>query len=74
MRTILLRFCYLLLAALMICVTASVAVPFPTNMDLLVETVGSAVDESLARETGRIRDAALRVDRRRAMKTRHRRT
>ena len=49
MRTILLRFCYLLLAALMICATASVAVPFPTNMDLLVETVASAVDESLAR-------------------------
>ena len=49
MRTILLRFCYRLLAALMLCATASVAVPFPTNMDLLVETVASAVDESLAR-------------------------
>ena len=49
MRTILLRFCYCLLAALMVCATASVAVPFPTNMDLLVETMASAVDESLAR-------------------------
>ena len=49
MRTILLRACYRLLAALMVCATASVAVPFPTNMDLLVETVASAVDESLAR-------------------------
>ena len=33
----------------MLSATASVAVPFPTNMDLLVETVASAVDESLAR-------------------------
>ena len=49
MGTILLRACYRLLAALMVCATASVAVPFPTNMDLLVETVASAVDESLAR-------------------------
>ena len=49
MRTILLRICYCLLAALMICATASVAVPFPTNMDLLVETVASAVNESLGR-------------------------
>jgi len=49
MRTILLRFCYCLLAALMVCATTSVAVPFPTNMDLLVETMASAVDESLAR-------------------------
>ena len=49
MRTILLRSCYRLLAALMLCVTASAAAPFPTNMDLLVETVASAVDESLAR-------------------------
>ena len=49
MRTILLRACYRLLAALMVCATASVAVPFPTNMDLLVETVASAVNESLAR-------------------------
>ena len=49
MRTILLRICYCLLAALMICVTASVAIPFPTNMDLLVETVASAVNESLGR-------------------------
>ena len=49
MRTILLRSCYRLLVALMVCATASVAVPFPTNMDLLVETVASAVDESLAR-------------------------
>ena len=47
MRTILLRSCYRLLAALTICATASAAVPFPTNMDLLVETVASAVDESL---------------------------
>ena len=49
MRTILLRICYRLLAALTICATASAAVPFPTNMDLLVETVASAVDESLGR-------------------------
>ena len=49
MRTILPRFCYRLLAALMVCATASVAVPFPTNMDLLVETMAGAVDESLAR-------------------------
>ena len=49
MRTILLRSCYRLLVALMVCATASAAVPFPTNMDLLVETVASAVDESLAR-------------------------
>ena len=49
MRTILLRICYRLLAALMICATASAAIPFPTNMDLLVETVESAVDESLGR-------------------------
>lgn len=49
MRTILLRSCYRLLAALTVCATASAAVPFPTNMDLLVETVASAVDESLAR-------------------------
>ncbi len=49
MRTILLRICYCLLAALMICATASVAIPFPTNMDLLVETVASAVNESLGR-------------------------
>lgn len=33
----------------MICATASVAIPFPTNMDLLVETVASAVNESLGR-------------------------
>lgn len=33
----------------MVCAPAAVAAPFPTNMDLLVETVGSAVDESLAR-------------------------
>ncbi|MCE2450246.1 MAG: hypothetical protein J4F35_18300 [Candidatus Latescibacteria bacterium] len=44
-----LRICYRLLAALTICATASAAVPFPTNMDLLVETVASAVDESLGR-------------------------
>ena len=49
MRTILLRICYRLLAALTICATASAAVPFPTNMDLLVETVASAVDEGLGR-------------------------
>ncbi len=49
MRTILLRSCYRLLVALMVCATASAAIPFPTNMDLLVETVASAVDESLAR-------------------------
>ena len=49
MRTILLRICYCLLVALMICATASVAIPFPTNMDLLVETVASAVNESLGR-------------------------
>ena len=49
MGTILLRVCHYLLVALMVCTTASVAVPFPTNMDLLVETVASAVDESLAR-------------------------
>ena len=49
MRTILLRICYRLLAALMLCATASGAIPFPTNMDLLVETVASAVDESLGR-------------------------
>ena len=49
MRTILLRASYRLLAALMICATASAAAPFPTNMDLLVETVASAVDESLVR-------------------------
>ena len=49
MRTILLRICYCLLAALMICATAAVAIPFPTNMDLLVETVASAVNESLGR-------------------------
>ena len=49
MRTILLRVCYCLLAALLVWATAAVAVPFPTNMDLLVETVASAVDESLAR-------------------------
>ena len=48
MRTTLLRACYCLSAALMVCATASVAAPFPTNMDLLVETVVSAVDESLA--------------------------
>ncbi|MDE2743453.1 MAG: hypothetical protein OXI58_17805 [Gemmatimonadota bacterium] len=44
-----LRICYCLLAALMICATAAVAIPFPTNMDLLVETVASAVNESLGR-------------------------
>ncbi len=49
MRTILLRICYRLLAALMICATASAAIPFPTNMDLLAETVASAVNESLGR-------------------------
>ena len=49
MRTILLRSCYRLLAALMLCATASTATSFPTNMDLLVETVASAVDESLVR-------------------------
>ncbi len=49
MRTILLRICHRLLAALMLCATASAAIPFPTNMDLLVKTVTSAVDESLAR-------------------------
>ena len=49
MRSMLLRAYYCLLAALLLSATAAVAVPFPTNMDLLVETVASAVDESLAR-------------------------
>ena len=37
-----------LLAALLICATAAAADPFPTNMDLLVETVTSAIEEGLA--------------------------
>ena len=49
MRTVLLGVCYRLLAALMVCATASGAAPFPTNMDLLVETVASAVEASLTR-------------------------
>ncbi len=49
MKTISLRICYRLWAALTIGATALAAVPFPTNMDLLVETVASAVDESLRR-------------------------
>ena len=48
MQTIVLRACYRLLIALWVCATASGATPFPTNMDLLVETVASAVDASLA--------------------------
>lgn len=39
---------YRLSIALLICATAATASPFPTNMDLLVETVASAVDAGLA--------------------------
>ena len=39
---------YRLLATLLVCTTALSATPFPTNMDLLVETVSSAVDAGMA--------------------------
>ena len=39
---------YRLLTALLFCATVATAAPFPTNMDLLVETVASAVDAGLA--------------------------
>ena len=36
------------LAALLLVATTAFATPYPTNMDLLVETVSSAVDAGLA--------------------------
>ena len=47
-----------LLATLLVCATALNATPFPTNMDLLVETVSSAVDAGMA-EMNFPEDAAL---------------
>ena len=49
---------YRLLATLLVCATALNATPFPTNMDLLVETVSSAVDAGMA-EMNVPEDAAL---------------
>ena len=45
---ILLPVLYRPFAVLLICATTVTAAPFPTNMDLLVETVASAVDVGLA--------------------------